>query len=435
MARASLYVLIAFSIGRIHELFEFLSALRVVFLAGFTCVFLTLLMPPAARQPVLVQRVAQIVLALAGLAATLLPLSVAPGESARFLLDAYSKLVVIFILIVALSTHPRVIRNLVQAVLTGVGLLGIFTISSASKPSVPDNVLRHASAGASYDSNDIAMMMVCTLPLAVFGALALRGGSRLAAAGVTVICVLATILTMSRGGFVGLMVVSALIIFRLRSVSARLMTFALIVGLFAVTAPFQYWYVMETIWNPTGSGYLGRGVFSRVELWERGLDLILANPLTGVGIGVYHIADGLKYGRDRGFVTAHNTFIQLGGELGILGFTLLVALFALSLRNVRRARRAAQGDSELADLAWMATAIEISLWGYVVAGFALSQAYAPMLYFLVGVATALRIQMEGSQRAAIAHSFGSAYAPNAPGSPVQKAPASWRNSTNALPHL
>jgi O-antigen ligase len=397
MARVSLYVLIVCDIGRIHELFDFLAPVRIVLVAGWACIFLTILMPPGQRQPVLVQREVRIVLALVGLATLLLPFSVWPGGSLSFLLDKYYKVVALFILIVALATDQRVIRNLVWAVLIGVGLLGVFTLRGDSIRTGSEYMMGRASAGVTYSSNDVALMMVCALPLAALGALAFRGGSRLIAGGVTAICITATIMTVSRGGFIGLAFVSVLLVLRMGSAAARFAVIAVMIGLFAAIAPLQYWDVMDTIWNPTGMGYVGRGISSRVELWERGIDLVLGNPLVGVGIGVYYIADGLQYGRERGFVTAHNSFLQVAGELGTLGFALFVAMLVVSVHNVRRTGRAAKENAELGDLGWIAAAVEMSLYGYIVVGFALSQAYAPMLYFLVGMATALRLQVETSR--------------------------------------
>jgi hypothetical protein len=68
-----------------------------------------------------------------------------------------------------------------------------------------------------------------------------------------------------------------------------------------------------------------------------------------------------------------------------------VAALVMSVRNARAVARAARLDPQLASVEWIATAVEMSLYVYMVTGFALSQAYAPILYFLFGLATALRL--------------------------------------------
>lgn len=397
MARASLYVLAALLTGRVQEVFYFLAPVRPVLVVGLACVTSALLTSPARRQPVLSQREVRIVVGLAGLALLMVPFGVWPGGSLKFLLSVYIKAAFFCILIVALAVNPRIMRNLVVAVLVGMGLLGIFTIAgrtTMTSVSPAESAISRAYASLTYDPNDDAMMMVTTLPLAVFGAAASRGASRLGAAGVAVILALATIKTVSRGGFIGLAFVTLLLLFRLRSAGTRLLAVVSIVAVLAA-APPAYWNIMDTIWHPqaASTGYEERGILTRLEVWRQGIRILLSKPITGVGIGMYENASGLMYGRGW-WLTAHNSFLQIATELGIIGFALFVALLVFSIKNARRAVVAARADPRLRDLRWIAAAVEISLYTYIVVGFALSQAYAMILYFLVGLAAALRIQVE-----------------------------------------
>jgi O-antigen ligase len=397
MARASLYVLTALLTGRVQEVFHFLTPMRAVLIVGLACVISALLTSPPSRQPVLSQREVRTILGLGGLALLMLPFGVWPGGSLNILLNTYSKLAVFCILIVALATHPRIIRNLAVAVLVGMGLLGIFTIAGRTAliaVSPAESAVSRAYASFTYDPNDDAMMMVTTLPLAVLGAAASRGASRIGAAGVAAILTLATIKTVSRGGFIGLAFVTLLLLLRLRSAGTRLLAVVSIVAVLAV-APPTYWNMMGTIWHPqaASTGYEERGILTRLEVWNQGLGILLSKPITGVGIGMYENASWLMYGRGW-WLTAHNSFLQIATELGIIGFALFVTLLVFSIKNARRAVWAARTDPRLRELGWVAAAVEISLYTYIVVGFALSQAYAMILYFLVGLAAALRIQVE-----------------------------------------
>lgn len=392
MAQTALYLFTAFSIGRVHELFPVLAQARIVLVLGAACLLLALLTSPPARHHLWRQREVRILYALGALAVLWLPFAVWPGGSWNFLADSYSRLLVFFSLVVALAISPRVVRNLLWSVLVGIGLLGLFTIAGGSVKTGVGYASGRFYASATYDPNDVAMMAVVTLPLAVFAAAARRGVPRLLAAGVAVICVVAAILTVSRGGFIGLAFTSLLLVFRSGLAPAlRILTLGVGVALLAVAVPSHYWDVMSTIWSPTGGEYLESGVWSRVELWMKGLGLFMQKPLMGVGIGMYHEAAGLTWGQ---WTTVHNSFLQLATELGILGFALFLALLVLSVQNARRAQRAAKDDAALRELGWMAAAVELALYSYMVVGFGLSQAYSPMLYFLLGVATALRLQVE-----------------------------------------
>lgn len=403
MAYAALYAFTAFSIGRVHELFGFLASLHPVLLIGGASIFLALFTPAHRRHPVLAQREVRLVLALAALAIWWTPSSVWPTGSLAFIIGTYSKLLVFVMLIVALATSPRVVRNLIWSVLVGVSLLGIFTIGGTSFMSAREYTLARAYASATYDPNDVAMIMVCALPLAVGAMLAHRGLARAPAAAMTMICVLATMMTVSRGGFVGLAFVGMLLLFRVgtASLGTRVVALAAMVILLAATAPPSYWDVMSTIWSPSAAeaGYVARGVYSRMELWQRGIDMFLNNAFTGVGIGMYDNADGLIYGRQGGWVTAHNSFLQVAVELGVGGLALFLALLIISVRNARLVQRLTLDDGGPQSLHWMALATELSLYAYMVVGFALSQAYAWMLYFLVGLAAAMRAQVEAQVEA------------------------------------
>ena len=400
MAHLVMFLYTAFYIGRIHELFAVLRPLRIVLVLGLLGIVLTLALPPRKRNRLLRLPEVRIVLGLFAVAVVFAPFGVWPGGSLSYIIDTYSRVILFFFLIVMLATSRRVIQHLVWSVLTGVAFLGLFTTFWGA--SLTTAYGGRAYASTTYDPNDVAMIMVCTLPLAAFAAIALRGVRRVAAAAIAVICVLTIIMTMSRGGFIGLVTVSLLLLFRLGKASlAPRIVILITVGTFLVgVAPAKYWDLMATIWRPsTGGAYAEAGVLPRVELWRRGVNLFAGAPLTGVGIGAFEVAEGLSHAGLGAWVAAHNSYIQLGAELGVVGFALFTALLAISIRNARRVVRAARRDVRLRPLTWIARAVETSLYAYLVEGFALSQAYSPMLYFLIATAAALRLQVE---RAALA---------------------------------
>ncbi|HEV8585521.1 MAG TPA: O-antigen ligase family protein [Methylomirabilota bacterium] len=390
MAHLVMCVYTAFYLGRIHELFEVLRPLRLVLLFGVLGVVLALALPPDRRNRVLRQPEVRLVLGMTAIAVLFAPFSAWPGGTWSFLLDTYSRAIIFLLLVVALATSTRVVKSLVWSVLVGIALLGLFTITGGSEKLYAGR----AFASTTYDPNDVAMMMVCTLPLAVFAGLALHGVRRVLAFGVACICVLATIMTMSRGGFIGLVFVSVVLLFRLgrASLAPRILILVTVGAFLAGAAPAKYWDLMATIWSPTSGGeYVEGGILPRIELWKRGINLFLSDPVTGAGAGMYEVAEGLSHGGRGKWSAAHNSFIQIGTELGLAGLALFVALLALGLRNARRTIRAAGARARTQDIAWVARAVETALYAYVVEGFALSQAYSPMLYFLLGISVALRL--------------------------------------------
>src|SRR3989442_3949966 len=106
-----LYLLTAFVIGRVQELFKFLMPLRIVLIVGVACAISTVLTPAGKRQPLLRKRGVRNVLGVGGLAAVLLPFGVWPGGSLPFLLGNYSKVGVFFLLIVPLTANSPVLAK------------------------------------------------------------------------------------------------------------------------------------------------------------------------------------------------------------------------------------------------------------------------------------------------------------------------------------
>jgi O-antigen ligase len=89
---------------------------------------------------------------------------------------------------------------------------------------------------------------------------------------------------------------------------------------------------------------------------------------------------------------AHNSFVQIGAELGVLGLGLFVALFAVAVRALSRVGRG-QGAA-----AFLAQTLTASLVAYVVSGFFLSAAYWAYLYTLLGMVAGL-VKIAGPARA------------------------------------
>ena len=117
-------------------------------------------------------------------------------------------------------------------------------------------------------------------------------------------------------------------------------------------------------------------------------------PLTGVGVAAFPVAEGtispIAYLQKEGigvrWGAAHNSFVQIGAELGVPGLLAFVMLLFSVFRSLWRigrpppwARRAAQ-DEEV-----MAQALTASMVGFLVSGFFVSQAYSAFMYSMYAI--------------------------------------------------
>jgi O-antigen ligase len=159
----------------------------------------------------------------------------------------------------------------------------------------------------------------------------------------------------------------------------------------------------------------------RTDIWKAGIQLLLTHPW-GVGIHGYSTVEGLSHEGLGKWSTAHNSFLQIGVELGVIGLVLFVRLLIGTIRDLRILRRtharqmgAQAGYSTESDVTrhnpiLLAVPLEISLWGFMVGGFFLSQAYSPLLYVILALSVAcsrlcqlVQLQSSGRKEGAPAH--------------------------------
>jgi hypothetical protein len=84
-------------------------------------------------------------------------------------------------------------------------------------------------------------------------------------------------------------------------------------------------------------------------------------------------------------LVAHNTYLHVAAELGLVGLVLFVALLVRAAQTLVTVRRSVGGDTRLGAFAHVLLA---SLIGYAVCGFFQSAAYFPFFFLLLGLAAA-----------------------------------------------
>jgi peptidoglycan/xylan/chitin deacetylase (PgdA/CDA1 family) len=123
----------------------------------------------------------------------------------------------------------------------------------------------------------------------------------------------------------------------------------------------------------------------RVELWQDALSILREHPLTGVGPGRFVVASPLAR-TDADARWAHNGFLQVGAETGLVGLALLALLFAWGLVRLW----SSPGDPRLALLGMVAIA---ALGVHATVDYILHFPIIPVTTAaLVGTATARRMR-------------------------------------------
>ncbi len=118
---------------------------------------------------------------------------------------------------------------------------------------------------------------------------------------------------------------------------------------------------------------------------------MLRNPLTGVGLNRFLAIYGYEYYERYRWRAAHNTFIAVGAETGVLGLlAYLYLLYAVFRENYETRKKLKGKGLENNYLYYCAKALEGSLFAYCVGTVGLTAYLYIHLYFILALTLAVR---------------------------------------------
>jgi O-antigen ligase len=126
-----------------------------------------------------------------------------------------------------------------------------------------------------------------------------------------------------------------------------------------VVLPPQYKTRYSSIFNnkvdPSSQG--------RLDAWKAGVNMFIARPLTGVGVGCFPVAYASGDYSDRAsWLRPHSLYVQLIAELGLAGvLTFVPLIFFLMRRNFRLRKRLKEEQISDDFVKWISYAITCSL--------------------------------------------------------------------------
>lgn len=126
----------------------------------------------------------------------------------------------------------------------------------------------------------------------------------------------------------------------------------------------------------------------RLETWHAGLRMVHDHPLVGVGLGFFKPLIG-SYGADiRHRLVAHNTYLEIAAELGIVCFLLYLWMLWETYRSLEWTRRLAK-EMKAPLLMNIVTGMQGGLIGYLVSSLFLSAEYVKFFWFYIFFSVAL----------------------------------------------
>ena len=277
------------------------------------------------------------------------------------------------------------------------------------------------------DGNDFSLSVVICIPMCLFlMAEAKRKLTRAVWGGAVLALVLCVIATKSRGGTLALAAVGLYYWFKSQRKLQTAALFVVVMAFVLVWAPSSYFERMATMADSQESSAQGR-----IIAWKAGVQMALANPILGGGVGHFPIQYGNFYHVEgTPWLTAHSIYFLLLGELGVPGLAVLLTFIIGNFIANRRLSTEATGlpppQATTARNALASTSA--ALVAYATGGAFLSAAYYPHMYVLAGILAAgrhvVRVQIKALEQA-VQGAVVTAETPSAPLGPPGVSP-DWR---------
>ncbi len=326
-----------------------------------------------------------------------IPFSFWPGRSIEICTD-FVKIIIYYLIFINIVRNPKALKLSVVLTVVCVIVLG----ASVVKGYFGGAFRAGATIGAGLfgDANDIAQVFVTIIPLAVFFKLRSPFTSIWFWGSLGFLSV-ATILTQSRGGMLGLAAVMFCVLTRGRNKIIGAALFAIVALGVAAALPSQF----SDRYKSIGEYEEDASAMGRIYAWKAGMNMMVTRPLTGVGIGCFEVAFGQAY-RPAGFNSnkwqaPHNTLVQIGGETGMVGLALWLGMFFTCVVALRRLKPAGTPE-EIQLMDQMRDALLISFLGFGVTAFFLTQGLSYLFYFLIAATVCLiNMNKEAGERIAV----------------------------------
>lgn len=227
---------------------------------------------------------------------------------------------------------------------------------------------RLRSTGIFNDPNDLSLILVTAMTVAMYG-LCRRGPSaRLVWLALLGLLGYGLMLTQSRGGFLSLLVAAGVFAWaqfgRAKAVLVAALALPVLLVLFAGR---------QTQFD---LGNRNDTAQERVQLWSEGLELFKESPLLGIGYGEYS---------DRVLLVAHNSFLHSFTELGFLGGALFAGAFGCALAGVWRSKPPAAVSPAASLARQLRPCILAIVAAYLVGILTLSRCYVVPTYLVLGL--------------------------------------------------
>jgi probable O-glycosylation ligase (exosortase A-associated) len=238
--------------------------------------------------------------------------------------------------------------------------------------------------GMLEDNNNFALALCMALPLML--ELGKSERNKLLRRGVYMmlpLTVLTVIMTHSRGGFLTLIAVLGVLVWRSRNRLVGFATGLAIVVVAFLVVPKDYIERIKTI----QSYEQDCSAMGRLAAWKTAINMAQAKPVFGVGLSLFQ-RNYMKYhsgDEHEGRRVAHNAYLQMLAECGAPALACYLFLIVATIWSLQRLRREAL---RLYNTSWIinyATMLETSMIAFVVGSTFLNRAEFDLFYHFIAI--------------------------------------------------
>jgi putative inorganic carbon (HCO3(-)) transporter len=316
-----------------------------------------------------------------------------PGPRAVNAVEHWTSFLMLFFVTCSLVTSLKRLRWTLFSAIGAITLASAYVLRSWQKyHSVYENF---RAEGAPGDSNYFALGVVCFLPLALW--LLVTQHNVYERLGYLFACVATTAalaVGSSRGGFLAL---AAALAFMVLKLPHRIRNFALAAVILSVLGLAPGSPIQRTLHPTTGDQI---GVDSRWTTWRAALLMMADHPFVGIGPGFFN-AVVEQYEKPDAVVRglAHNTYLELGAELGIPVMLMYIALWIVTFRSLEATRRMATKHARF--IADAAVGLQAGLIAIVVGIWFLTAEHQKFPWLVVFLSIPLRTLATRAHKAAL----------------------------------
>ncbi len=302
-----------------------------------------------------------------------------------------SKILLGVVLTLILFQDARRLRMLIWVIVGSIGFYGLkgglFTLATGAQHQVlgpPDSFLS--------GNTEIGLALNMAIPLLVYlQRQEQHFWRRRALLAVTILSIIASLSTYSRGALLGLAVVVPLIFLKSRARLILLPVLIIAVIVLPSVMPKGWVSRMETIETYKED----ESANQRLNSWFVSYQLAKDYPVMGGGFRtfsreIYNLyLPGYQFaGAEH---DAHSIYFQVLGEHGFTGLGIFVALLVSTLVSLRRLVWQTRKNPEQQWICNCAQMVEVSVVAYIVTGAFLSMSYFDLFYHLVAITVILKV--------------------------------------------